>query len=244
MDILGIDIGGTGIKGAPVDIKTGRLVAERHRIPTPQPALPDAVADVVAQVAAHFDWKGPIGCTFPGVVHGGVVQTAANVAKAWIGIDGQKLFSSRTGCPVTLLNDADAAGLAEVEFGAGRDKPGVVIMLTLGTGIGSAVFVDGKLLPNTEFGHLPIRGKAAEKRASEKVREIKELSWKKWGGNVDEVMRTIEFFLSPDLFILGGGVSKKHEKFLKYLHTKAPVVPAQMLNEAGIVGGALAARPE
>ena len=243
MDILGIDIGGTGIKGAPVDVKTGALVAERHRIPTPQPALPDSVADVVAQVAAHFDWKGPIGCTFPGVVHAGTVKTAANVAKAWIGIDGQQLFSSRTGCPVTLLNDADAAGLAEMEFGAGRDKPGVVIMLTLGTGIGSAVFVDGKLLPNTEFGHLPIRGKAAEKRASEKVRQDKGLSWKKWGGHVDEVLRTIEFFLSPDLFILGGGVSKKHEKFLKHLNTRAPIVPAQMLNDAGIVGAALAARP-
>jgi polyphosphate glucokinase len=243
MDILGIDIGGTGIKGAPVDVKTGQLVAERHRIETPRPALPDAVADVVAQVAAHFDWKGPIGCTFPGVVHAGTVKTAANVSKTWIGIEGQPLFSSRTGCPVTLLNDADAAGLAEMEFGAGRDKPGVVLMLTLGTGIGSAVFVDGKLLPNTEFGHLPIRGKPAEKRASEKVRRDKGLSWKKWAGNVDEVLRTIEFFLSPDLFIIGGGVSKKHEKFLKYLNTRAPVVPAQMLNEAGIVGAALAARP-
>ena len=177
MTLLGIDIGGTGIKGAPVDVETGQLVAERFRIETPQPALPNAVADVVEQIAAHFSYRGAAGVAFPAVVKRGVTYTAANVDRSWIGTNAGELFSRHVGGLVTVVNDADAAGVAEIHFGAGKDRMGVVILLTLGTGIGSAIFLDGKLLPNTEFGHLMIRGKDAEKRASEKVREDKKLSW-------------------------------------------------------------------
>jgi polyphosphate glucokinase len=242
MQILGIDIGGSGIKGAPVDIQKGVLTAERQRIPTPQPSRPDDVADVVAEIARRFDWDGPIGCTFPAIIKDGVAYSAANVDKAWIGTDAKALFEAKTHCPVAVVNDADAAGIAEMEFGAGRGKMGVVIMLTLGTGIGSAVFVNGHLLPNTEFGHLEVRGKDAEARASDRVRVEKDLSWEKWAEKVDEFLGRVEFLFSPDLFIIGGGVSKKHEKFLPLLHTRAPIVPAQLLNEAGIVGAAMAAR--
>ncbi|HLF26517.1 MAG TPA: ROK family protein [Anaerolineae bacterium] len=242
MHILGIDIGGSGIKGAPVDIDTGTLVAERYRIPTPQPATPDAVADTVAEVARHFKWKGPIGCTFPAIIKNGVAYSAANVDESWIGVNGQQLLKKKTRRPVRLLNDADAAGIAEMQFGAGRNQPGVVLLLTFGTGIGSALFLDGKLVPNTEFGHLQLRCKEAEERASDRTREQKDLTWKKWAARVDEFLGQLEFLFSPDLFIIGGGVSKKHEKFLPRLTTRAQVVPAQLLNEAGIVGAALAAQ--
>ena len=239
--VLGIDIGGSGIKGAPVDVDRGVLLAERLRIPTPSPAKPKAVAGVVAQIVEHFRWREAVGCAFPAVVKKGVTLTAANVDKSWIGTDGRKLFERRTGCAVTLLNDADAAGLAEVRFGAGRGKPGLVIMLTLGTGIGSALFMDGILVPNTELGHLVIRGKAAELRASSRARTQQKLSWKQWGTRLDEYLRYVEDLLSPELFILGGGISKKHEKFTPFLSTDTPVVPAEMRNDAGIVGAALAA---
>jgi len=244
MTILGIDIGGTGIKGAPVDTETGELLAERFRIPTPQPALPNAVADVVEQVAAHFNYRGPAGITFPGVVKEGVIYTAANVDHAWIGTNGGELFSQHVGGPAFVVNDADAAGIAEMRFGAGRDRKGVVIMITLGTGIGSAIFLDGKLLPNSEFGHLQIRGRDAEKRASEKVREDKKLSWKKWAKRLSEFLNQLEKLFSPDLFIIGGGISKKAEKFFPLLETKTEVivVPAEMRNEAGIIGAAYLAR--
>ncbi len=241
MKILGIDIGGTGIKGAPVDTTKGEMLAERHRIPTPNPSRPEAVADVVAEIAEHFKWKGSIGCTFPAIVKGGVVYSAANVDKGWIGVNGQVLFEQKTNCPVTLVNDADAAGIAEMQFGAGKGQNGVVIMLTLGTGIGSAIFINGTLLPNTELGHLEIRGKDAEHRASDHVRQERELSWPKWAERVDEYLQRVEYLFSPDLFIVGGGVSKKHEKFLPLLNTRAPIIPAQLLNDAGIVGAALAA---
>lgn len=246
MTILGIDIGGTGIKGAPVDVETGTLLAERFRIETPQPALPNSVADVVEQIAAHFEYKGPAGITFPSVVKNGVTYTAANVDKAWVGTNAGELFSQHLGGPVTVVNDADAAGVAEMRFGAGRDRKGVVIMITLGTGIGSAVFLDGKLLPNTEFGHLQIRGKDAEKRASEKVREDKDLSWKKWSESLNEFLEQMERLFSPDLFIVGGGISKKSEKFFPYLATKTEVVivPAQMRNDAGIIGAAYLAQQQ
>jgi polyphosphate glucokinase len=244
MKILGIDIGGTGIKGAPVDTTKGTMLAERHRIPTPNPSKPDAVADVVAEVAQHYKWKGPIGCTFPAIVKGGIVYSAANVDRAWIGTNGQVLLEQKTNCPVVLINDGDAAGIAEMEFGAGKGHGGVVIMLTFGTGIGSSIFIDGRLVPNTELGHLEIRGKDAEHRASDYVRQQKELSWPKWAERVDEYLQRVEFLFSPDLFIIGGGVSKKHERFLPLLNTRAPVIPAQMLNDAGIVGAALAARPD
>jgi polyphosphate glucokinase len=242
MIILGIDIGGSGIKGAPVDVERGELTTEYYRIPTPQPSKPGAVADVVAELARHFDWQGPIGCTFPAVIRDGVAYSAANVDRSWIGTDGQALFEQKTGCPMLLLNDADAAGLAEVKFGAGKGQRGVVMLLTLGTGIGSALICDGRLVPNTELGHMEIRGKEGEHRASDRVREEKDLSWKKWAAAVDEYLLRLEALFSPNLFIIGGGVSKKHDRFLPLLTVRTPVVPAQMLNEAGMVGAALAAR--
>ena len=245
MTLLGIDIGGTGIKGAPVDVETGQLTAERLRIPTPQPALPNAVADVVQQIAAHFNYQGPTGVTFPAVVKKGVIYTASNVDSSWIGTNAGELFSKHVGGPATVVNDADAAGIAEMRFGAGQDRPGVVIMITLGTGIGSAIFLDGKLLPNAEFGHLQIRGKDAEKRASEKMREVKKLSWKQWAKRLSEYLNELEKLFSPDLFIIGGGISKKSEKFFPLLKTKTEVIvgPAEMRNEAGIIGAAYLARP-
>jgi polyphosphate glucokinase len=244
MTILGIDIGGTGIKGAPVDTETGTLQAERFRIPTPHPALPNTVADVVGQIAQHFNYQGPTGITFPAIIKKGVVFSAANVDESWIHTDAGALFTSHVGGPVEVVNDADAAGIAEMRFGAGRDRHGVVILLTVGTGIGSAIFLDGKLLPNTEFGHLKIRGKDAERRASEKIREDKELSWKEWAKHFNEVLAELEMLFSPDLFIIGGGASKKSEKFLPHLTTKTEVmiVPAQMQNDAGIIGAAYLAR--
>lgn len=242
MEVLGIDIGGSGIKGAPVDVRTGTLTTDRHRIPTPDLSTPDNVADVVGELARHFEWQGPIGCTFPAIVRHGIVYTAANVHKSWIGTDAVTLFERATTCPVRVLNDADAAGVAEMVLGAGKHQRGVVIMLTFGTGIGSAIFVEGHLLPNTEFGHLPIRGKDAEHRASAKVRDDEKLSWEQWAGRVNEFLAQMEFFFSPDLFIIGGGVSKKQHKFMHFLKTNAEIVPAQLLNEAGIIGAALAAR--
>ena len=242
MEVLGIDIGGSGIKGALIDVITGEMTTKRHRIPTPDPSTPENVAKVVAEIARHFDWQGPIGCTFPAVVRHGTVYTAANVDKSWIGTDAVTIFEQATGCPVRVLNDADAAGLAEMVIGAGRNHEGVVIMLTFGTGIGSAIFVNGHLLPNTEFGHLPIRGKDAEHHASSKVRDDEDLSWAHWAKRVNEYLEQMEFFFSPDLFIIGGGVSKKQHKFLHLLKTQAEVAPAQLLNEAGIIGAAMAAR--
>jgi polyphosphate glucokinase len=243
--ILGIDIGGSGVKGAPVNVKKGVLAAERYRIPTPQPSIPDAVGDTVAEVARHFDWKGPIGCTFPAIVKKGVVCSAANVDKSWIGVNGRKLLKKKTGCPVLLINDADAAGIAEMRYGAGRlrkKRAGVIFVLTFGTGIGSAVFVDGTLMPNTELGHVEMRGMDAEHYAADLIRKRDGLNWSEWAGRVNEYLNLLEALFSPDLFILGGGVSKKHDKFLHLLHTQAQVVPAQLLNEAGIVGAALAAK--
>ncbi len=242
MEILGIDIGGSGIKGAPVNIETGQLVTERYRIETPTLSTPDAVANSVAQIVHHFHWNDqPIGCTFPAVIKQGVVYTAANIDKSWIGTNGESLIRQKTACSVTLLNDADAAGIAEMQFGAGKGQSGVVIMLTLGTGIGSAIFVDGKLLPNTEFGHLQIRGKDAEHRASSRVRTEKNLGWKKWATRLNEFLEQMEALFFPDLFIIGGGVSRKQEYFLPLLKTRAEIVPAQMRNQAGIIGAALAA---
>ena len=242
MEILGIDIGGSGIKGAPIDIKKGELTAARCRIPTPQPSVPNDVANVVAEIARNFKWQGPIGCTFPAVVKNGITHTAANVDKSWIGTDAQKILQKKTGCPVLVVNDADAAGIAEMEFGAGKGRKGVTIMLTFGTGIGSAIFVDGVLVPNTEFGHMEIRGKDAEDRASDRIRKEEDLSWKKWANRVNEFLDQMETLFSPDLFILGGGVSKKHSNYLHFLNTKAEIVPAQSLNEAGIIGAAMAAK--
>jgi polyphosphate glucokinase len=237
---LGIDIGGTGIKAAPIDLSTGTLLAERIKLDTPHPSEPGAVATVVHELVTDFSWTGPVGITFPGVVIDNVVKTAANVDKAWIDTDAEELFGQATGLPVTVINDADAAGLAEMKYGAGAGQKGTVLMLTLGTGIGSALFIDGILVPNTEFGHIEIRGREAEKRASELVREEHELSWGKWAGRVDEYLEHMEQLLSPRLIIIGGGISRKSDKFLPLLTgLRADVVPAAMQNDAGIVGAAM-----
>lgn len=240
--LFGVDIGGTGIKGAPVDTKTGKLADERHRILTPNPSKPDAVAAVVKEVAEHFGWDGAIGVAFPSVVRRGVVETAANIDDAWIGVDLPELLGAQTGAPVAVVNDADAAAIAEMEFGAGRGHEGTILMVTLGTGIGTAMFTNGTLVPNTELGHLQIRGKDAEHRASEIARERDKLSWKHWAKRLNEYFAAIEGVLWVDRIIIGGGVSKKHDKFLPLLETRAEIVPAELLNEAGIVGAALAAR--
>jgi polyphosphate glucokinase len=242
VEILGIDIGGSGIKGAPVDVDTGALLAPRYRILTPKSGKPRPMAKTVAEVAAHFDWRGVVGCGFPAVVQEGVARTAANVHKSWIGTDVAALFTKVSGCPTRVINDADAAGLAEMAFGAGRDRKGVVLIVTIGTGLGTALFTDGHLSPNTEFGHIEIRGRDAEKWASDAVRKRKKLKWKKWSKRMDEYLRTIERLVWPNLIILGGGVSKKDYKFIPRLTVKTQVVPAQLLNEAGIIGAALAAR--
>ncbi len=241
--VLGIDIGGTGIKAAPVDVQTGTLTAERVKLPTPHPARPEAVAEAVRTLVKGFSWTGVAGITFPGVVTDGITRTAANLGNAWIGLDARELFSKATGLQVTVLNDADAAGVAEMRFGAGAGQQGTVLMLTFGTGIGSALFIDGILVPNTEFGHIEIRGKDAEKRAAEIVREEEDLSWGKWAGRVDEYLLHMEALLSPALIIIGGGISRKSDKFLpllKGLHAR--VVPAKLFNDAGIVGAAMSCR--
>ncbi|ARA94812.1 polyphosphate glucokinase [Rhodothermaceae bacterium RA] len=244
MQILGIDIGGSGIKGAPVDLENGRLLTERHRIATPQPATPTAVADVVRKITRHFDWSGPVGCAFPARIKHGKALTAANVDDSWLNTDVAALFAERTGCPTTVLNDADAAGLAEMTFGAGRGRTDLVLLLTFGTGIGSALFIERVLVPNTELGHIILHGKDAEPYAADRARKEEKLSWKRWARRVQEYLDRIEFLLSPDLIIIGGGVSKpkRAEKFLPYLHTQAELVTAQLRNEAGIVGAALHAR--
>jgi polyphosphate glucokinase len=241
VDMLGIDIGGTGIKGAPVDIATGGLAAARHRIPTPQPATPDAIARVVGEIARFFDWSGGAGATFPAVVKNGVAMTAANVDRSWIGTDVAALFAETLGAPVVVVNDADAAGVAEMEFGAGKGVRGVVMMITLGTGIGSSLFIDGHLVPNTELGHLKMGKKDAEEVAADRVRAAENLSWKEWAVRLDDYLEMLDALFSPDLFILGGGVSKKADKFLPRLSVKAEIVPAKLLNEAGIIGAAVAA---
>ncbi|MFJ5269086.1 polyphosphate--glucose phosphotransferase [Streptomyces sp. NPDC088358] len=244
MQIFGVDIGGSGIKGAPVDLDRGDLTEERHKVLTPHPATPDAVADGVKEVVGHFGWTGPVGITFPGVVaDGATIRTAANVDKAWIDTDARALLGDRLGgLPVTVLNDADAAGVAEMQFGAGRDRRGTVLLLTFGTGIGSALFVDGELVPNTELGHLELGGHDAEKRASTKAKEDHELTWEHWARRVTKYLAHVEMLFSPELFIIGGGVSRKADKFLPLIEDiKAEIVPAQLQNNAGIVGAAMRA---
>ncbi|MCY0925838.1 ROK family protein [Streptomyces sp. H27-H1] len=244
MEIFGVDIGGSGIKGAPVDLNRGDLVQERHKVLTPQPATPDGVAGCVVEVVRHFEWDGPVGVTFPGVVTGGVTRSAANMDKAWVGVDTAALLSaSLGGRPVTVLNDADAAGVAEMAYGAGRGVGGTVILLTLGTGIGSALFTDGRLVPNTELGHLELKGHDAETRASVKAKEDGDLTWERWAHRVGKYLAHVEMLFSPDLFIIGGGVSRKPEKFLPLIEgVRARIVPAELQNNAGIVGAAMAAR--
>jgi polyphosphate glucokinase len=241
MAILGIDIGGSGVKGAPVDTVRGELLTERYRVPTPQPSDVTSVLAAAAEVAAQFDGYDSVGVTFPGVVVDGVTRTAANVDKSWLDADAAQLFSDKLGKPVAVLNDADAAGVAEVAFGAGRDQHGLIMMLTFGTGIGSALFLDGTLIPNTEFGHVEFRGKDAEHRASDRVREDDDLSWEKWAERVEDYLKYLESLLSPRLFIIGGGVSKKSDRFFPLIDIRTPIVPAALLNNAGIIGAAVVA---
>jgi polyphosphate glucokinase len=236
--ILGIDIGGSAVKGAPVDIRTGLLLAERYRIDTPEVVTPVKMAKLVAEVAGHFHWRGPIGIGFPGVIHGPRILTASNLHQGFIGLDGGKLFSKATGCSVALINDAAAAGLAEMTFGAGRNFGGKVLLLTLGTGVGSVLFHRGEIFP-CELGHLPFKGKDAEKTVAASVRKKKNLSWSEWGRELNLYLSLLEKILWPELIIIGGGVSAKHEKFFHYLKLRTRLVPAQFLNQAGIVGAAL-----
>jgi polyphosphate glucokinase len=237
----GIDIGGSGIKGAVVDVTTGKLLAPRKRIPTPQPSTPQAVAQVVGTLASADNWHGIIGVTFPAVIQHGIARSAANVDPSWIDTDVDKAFTEATGRDVTVLNDADAAGLAEVRFGAAKGVGGVVLLLTFGTGIGSALFTDGVLVPNTELGHLELDGYDAEKRAASSVKDKHKMSYKRWSKRVNDYMQYVERLFSPDLFVVGGGVSKDFEKWGHLLSVRAPVRPAELLNDAGIVGAALAA---
>lgn len=241
MAILGIDIGGSGIKGAPVDLAAGAFAEARYRVPTPQPATVSHVVETVREVAAHFTDVAQVGITFPGVVMDGVTRTAANIDPSWVDAPAAELFGAALGRPVTVLNDADAAGIAEVAYGAGRDRPGVTIMLTFGTGIGSAVFLNGSLLPNTEFGHLEWHGHDAEHRASDHARDAEGLSWHKWAHRVQEYLEYVERLMNPNLFIIGGGVSRKADRFLPLIDIRTPVVPAMLFNDAGIIGAALVA---
>jgi polyphosphate glucokinase len=244
MEILGIDIGGSGIKGAPVEVQTGEFTRDRLKVDTPAPAEPREVAKAVAGIVRHFDWDGPVGVTFPGVVIDGVTHSAANLTDEWRGLQARDLFAQESGVPVTLLNDADAAGVAEMTHGAGRGRQDTVLLVTLGTGIGSALFTEGTLVPNTELGHIEIRGKDAEARASAQAREVHEWSWQKWAERLDEYLRRVEDLVWPSLIIVGGGVSRHSEHFLPHLKdVRATVVPAELHNAAGIVGAAMAAAP-
>ncbi|HWO66386.1 MAG TPA: ROK family protein [Umezawaea sp.] len=241
---FGVDIGGSGIKGGLVDLEAGALDGERLRIATPQPSTPEAVADVVAEIVAKFEWTGPVGVTLPCVVKHGVALTAANVSKHWVDTDARALFAKRLGKPVddvVVLNDADAAGMAEMKYGAGVDRDGLVVLLTFGTGIGSALFLDGRLVPNTEFGHLEVDGHDAESKAAASVKEDKGLSWAEWAPRVSRYVNVLENLIWPDLVIAGGGVSKKADKWLPLLEVRTEVVAAALKNDAGIVGAAAAA---
>ena len=242
MQILGIDVGGSGIKGAPVEVNTGKLLAERLRIKTPKGAEPEPVSEVVAQIAQSFDWKAPIGIGFPAPIKSGIAMMAANISEKWIGINADELFTNSTGCPCKVGNDADVAGLAEMTFGAGKDQSGTVILLTLGTGIGTAIFHNRQLLPNTEFGHLDLEGREAEHYASDAARQRDDLAWKKYAKRLSKYLSAMESLFWPDLFIIGGGISKESEKFVPLLTSQTKVVPAQLQNAAGIVGAALFAQ--
>ncbi|NBC17378.1 MAG: ROK family protein [Bacteroidetes bacterium] len=245
MHVLGIDIGGSGMKAAPVDLTTGTLLSDRHRIPTPQPPRPDSMTEVVGQLTQHFDWDGPVGVCFPARIKKGVARTAANISDDWIGVNLEERFSTASGCPVTVLNDADAAGVAEMEYGAGQGRRDLVLMLTFGTGIGSALFWDEELIPNTELGHLRFTDdRTAEEFASDRIREAEDLAWDVWGQRVRRVLQYLDFLLTPDLIIIGGGVSRPHryERFAPELtDLDTEIVPAELENEAGIIGAAYAA---
>jgi len=239
---FGIDVGGSGIKGGIVDLDTGQLIGDRVKLLTPKPATPSAVAKTIAAIVNEFGWSGPLGVTYPGVVTHGIVRTAANVDKSWIGTNVRDIISSElNGQEVAVLNDADAAGLAEARYGAGKDTSGVVVLLTFGTGIGSAVIHNGILLPNTEFGHLEVGGREAEHRAASSVRDRRSWSYEKWATQVTKVLVAIENAMCPELFIAGGGISRNADNWVPLLQNRTPVVPASLENTAGIVGAAMAA---
>jgi len=241
MEILGVDIGGSGIKAAVVDVEKGALRGERVDRKTPRPARPEPMIEIVAELVREIGWNGPVGCGFPGVVRQGRVATAPNLSEQWVGEDAAARIAAACGLPVSVVNDADAAGLAEMRFGAARGHDGVVLLLTLGTGIGSALFCDGVLIPNTELGHAEVGGREAEERAAASVREQQKLSWERWTAELDRVLRYFELILNPDLIVIGGGISSEHERFLPRLELHADVIPAQLFNDAGVVGAALAA---
>ena len=244
MKILGIDVGGSGIKGAIVDSKKGELLTERYRIETPQPATPDAVIDTIIAIVKHFDWHGIIGVGFPAAVRHEIVKTASNIDETWIGKNASKRIEEATGCPTHLVNDADAAGMAEMKFGAGKKQKGVTMVVTVGTGLGTALFTGKKLVPNTELGFININGIPAEHYAANSVKEREELSWEVWAKRFNEYLHRLEFLFWPDLFIIGGGISKKFDKFIEYFDVDTEVIPAKSKNHAGIIGAALAAKSE
>ena len=237
--VLGIDVGGSGVKGAIVNVQTGHLLTARYRVKTPRPATPRALAAAIARIAAHFRWRGRIGVGMPGPIKEGKLMLARNLDKSWAGVRAHEVYSNAARLPVYVINDADAAGLAEMRFGAGKRRRGIVVLITLGTGIGSAVFVDGKLLPNTELGQTELRGKRAEERASARVRKERNLSWEKYTKRLQEYFAVVEMLFWPDLIIVGGGVSRKAKRFIPGIKIRASVVPAQLRNEAGIIGAAL-----
>ncbi len=239
--ILGVDVGASGIKGAIIDVHTGELRTERLRFPTPEPSLPQEVAKVFAQLTKEMEWHGPIGCGFPAIVKKGVSYSASNIDKSWIGANVADLLKKATGSDVFVLNDADAAGMAEMRFGKGKDKTGTVILITIGSGLGTGIFVDGKMIPNTEFGHIYLRGhqEVAEKYASNNAKEREQLSWEAWAKRFDEYLQHMDFLFSPDLFILGGGTSKYFELYKNHFTIPTPIVPAKLLNNAGMVGAAI-----
>lgn len=239
MEVLGIDFGGSGIKGAIVNTQTGELLTERHRIVTPQPATPAAVEEVIAELIQHFNWKGKVGIGVPAVVKNGVVLTAANIDKGWIGQHINKHLSKKTGCQVECINDADAAGIAEVHFGAGANTEGMVFLLTIGTGVGSVIFMDKHLVPNLELGHLEFKNESIERYAADSVRKNLDLSWTDWGKRFNEALNYYEKMFNPNLFIIGGGVSKKMHKFEEQINLETRIVAAKMQNNAGIIGAAL-----
>ncbi len=236
MEILGIDIGGTGIKAALVNTENGQVISEKRRIPTPRPATPEAMAAKIAEIVNYFDYQGPIGCGFPALINKGTAKTAANIHKSWVNIHVEQLFSEITGKDVFVLNDADAAGLAELKFGAGKGESGVALLLTIGTGIGSALMHNGHLIPSTEFGHIEFKGDIAEKYCSDFVKKKQHMTWEKWGKRFNRYLNYMEKLFSPDLFIIGGGSSKKFELYSDFLKVNARVLPAELLNMAGIIG--------
>lgn len=244
---FGIDIGGTGTKGAPVDLEAGTLTAKRTRIRTPEESTPEALADVCQQIIDAFpDAPTPpvTGVAIPAVVQRGVARTAANIDKSWIDTDVDALFTDRLGREIHVVNDADAAGIAEARHGAARGRSGVILVITLGTGIGSALIIDGKLVPNTELGHLEFRGQDAEHYAATSAREREQLSWDSWAERLQEYFAYVERLFSPDLFIVGGGVSKEHSRFLPLIDLRTPIIPAELRNDAGIIGAAILAAEE